>query len=295
MNNRVTQLAIVAFVLVVLLIGVSAYIRLAQGGLGCTPWPACYAMLGDTQQHFPIATVLHRLSASALGVLALLLIVGAWQQGKQQGLSIAILAVTVLLAVLGVRSGGLLLPAVVLGNFLGGLVLAILLGWLLIRQLTTRPGHTAVRIAIIVILLLVATAIMTGIGSSAFYGNAACSNLFDCGKLQSPMQLTPFVALRLDAAEHAITPDGAATLQWLHRLSGAAMALAFTGLICAMLCIRSQREARPTLIIGLIVAATATVSGLIAAHQTLPISAAVIHSLTGLFMVLVLLRMLRRT
>lgn len=289
-----TRLATIAFVLVVLLISVSAYIRLAQGGLGCAPWPACYALLGNDQMSFPIATVLHRLSASALGVLALLLIVGAWKQRKQRGLSVAILTVTILLAVLGVRSGGLLLPAVVLGNFMGGLVLAILLGWLLIRQHTTRPGHNAVRVAVFIVLSIVAITIMTGIGSSAFYGNTACSTLFDCGNLQSPMQLTPFAPLRLDAVEHAITPDGAATLQWLHRLSGAAMALAFIGFIFAMLRMRSQREATPTLIVGLIVVTTATITGLIATHQGLPISAAVIHSLTGLFIVLVLLRLLRR-
>ena len=288
-----TRIAILAFALVVLLISVSAYIRLTQGGLGCTPWPDCYALLGHDQR-FPIATVLHRLSATALAILALLLIAGAWHQGKQRGLAIAILAVTAFLAVLGVRSGGLLLPAVVLGNFLGGLLLAILLGWLVILQLTTRPSNTAVHVTVIGVLLLVAINIVTGIGSSAFYGNAACLDLLDCGMLHSPAQLSPFTALALDATEHAITPEGAATLQWWHRLSGVAVAIASIGLIVTLLSSQSQREMRLALIIGLLVTAAATVTGLIAARNGLPISAAVVHSLSGLFLALVLLRLLRR-
>lgn len=290
-----TRLATIAFALVVLLISVSAYMRLAQGGLGCAPWPACYAMLGNDQMSFPIATVLHRLSASALGVLALLLVAGAWKQRKQRVLCVAILTVTVLLAMLGVRSGGLLLPAVVLGNFLGGLVLAILLGWLLIRQHTTESVRTAVHTAVLLVLVLGAATIVTGIGSSAFYGNAACSDLFDCGRLQSPTQLAPFTPLTMDTSEHAITPDGAATLQQLHRLLGVVMAVIFTGIVVVIFNLRSHHDARFSLIAGLIVAMSAIASGLIATYQGLPISAAVAHSLSGLFMVLVLLRLLRRT
>lgn len=275
----------VAFTLAVLLVTVSAYIRLSQGGTGCTPWPGCYSQVGDAQASFPVAALTHRLTASTLGVLILLLNVGAWIRGRQRTLSAMILATTILLAILGLRSGGLLLPAVVLGNFLGGLLLATLLGWLmLVRYRPAEPAPPYLRAIPAAMLLVAAAVIVTGIGSSAFYGNGACKGLFDCGTLQSPTQLAPFMPLSVDATGHVVRPDGAATLQWLHRLLGLASVVAFTALAFA---VRGTRFQQPA-VLGLIVVIISAAIGLTAGYQ-LPISLIVLHSLSGLIILLVLL------
>lgn len=281
-----TRVAALAFALAVLLLAVSAYIRLAQGGLGCAPWPACYALLGDAPRSFPLAALVHRASASVLGVLVLLLAVGAWRRGEGRALSAAILTITVLLAGLGVRSGGLLVPAVVLGNFLGGLLLATLLG----VQLFGRSGEAAAgpaRGAATVLLALAAAAIATGIGSSAFYGSADCTGWSACGTAHSPLRLPWFGALTLDPGGRVAIPDGAGTLQWLHRLLGAAVAAGFVGLPFAM------RRRRFAAFAGLAAAVVAAIVGLIAAHRGVPIGAAVTHSLSGLVIVLALLAVMR--
>lgn len=283
------RLAALAFALAVLLIAVSAYIRLAQGGLGCAPWPECYALLGDTPPGFPLAALLHRASAGALGVLALLLVVGAWRQRRDRLLAAAILAITGALAALGVRSGGLLVPAVVAGNFLGGLLLAALLGWWLLGRraaaAASRPSHAST----LALLALAAAVIVTGIGSSAFYGAAECAALFECGTPHSPLRLDWFEPLALDAAGHVAVADGTGTLQWLHRLLGMALTAGFAMRSLA------ARGGRRRALAGLVAASVAAAIGLSAAGGGVPIGAAVIHSLSGLAVVLALLATIRRT
>ncbi len=279
------RLATIAFALVVLLTAVSAFIRLSQAGLGCSPWPACYAMLGDVPQTFPTASLLHRLSATTLGVLVLLINISAWRRGKQRTLAAAILVITLLLAALGVRSGGLLLPAVVLGNFSGGLLLTVMLGVLLLSRndFGALPRPTP---ALALATLIGIAAIATGIASSAFYGNAGCSAWCECGVSQPLQQLAPFAPLGLDVTGHVLTTSAATTLQWLHRLAGLAGLIAFVGWVFA-----ARRTAHLRLALsGLCVVLVTTVVGLLGGIQGVPISLAVFHSLSGAFILLILFR-----
>lgn len=283
------RLTALAFALVVLLTAVSAFIRLSQAGLGCSPWPGCYALLGDAPQTFPVAALLHRLSASTLGILVLLINVGAWRRGEQRTLATATLLITLLLAALGVRSGGLSVPAVVLGNFSGGLLLTVLLGSLLVGSRGhATPAHPAWPVLLIAVLLGTAT-IATGIASSAFYGNAGCSGWW-CGTAQPLGTLEPFAPLGLDATGHVVITGAAAALQGVHRLSGLAMVMAF-----AILTFAARRTPRRELAIaGLCLAAATAAVGLAASQLNVPISLAVVHSLAGAFLLLLLLAVWRR-
>lgn len=285
-----TRLAAVAFLLAVLLITVSAYIRLSQGGIGCSPWPDCYASVAGVPQAFPVAAPLHRITASLLGLLVLALGALAWRRRQQRILCTAILLLTVMLAVLGVRSGGLLLPAVVLGNFLGGLLLAALLGWLLIERNTDPAAPRAVRTPALTALSLAGLVIVAGIGSSAFYGNAVCPGLIDCISFSALASLAPFTPLAADAIGHAVPPAGAAALNGLHRLLGAVMVIAFT---IPVIAVRHTRLRWPASATHIFLAVSAGL-GLLAGTGGLPVGLTVIHSLSGLVVVLMLLRILRR-
>lgn len=285
-----TRLAAVAFLLAVLLITVSAYIRLSQGGIGCSPWPDCYASVAGVPQAFPVAAPLHRITASLLGLLVLALNALAWRQRRQRIPCAAILLLTVMLAALGVRSGGLLLPAVVLGNFLGGLLLAALLGWLSIASRSGAAAPRAVRATVLTALSLAGLVIVAGIGSSAFYGRAACPGLIGCISFSALASLTPFTPLAADAIGHAVPPEGAAALNGLHRLLGAVMVIGFTIPVVAVWHTRLRWPAAAT---QCLLAVSAGI-GLLAGAGGLPVGMAVLHSLSGLVMVLMLLRMLRR-
>ena len=135
-------LVLAALLLVLVLTTTSAYIRLSQAGFGCANWPACYGRavrLPEAGQLLPggqaplfWAHALHRLTASSVGVL-LLLIVFLGQEGLQSaGARLAawtVLALAGLLAVLGIVTPSNL-PAVTLGNLLGGMTMVALLWWL---------------------------------------------------------------------------------------------------------------------------------------------------------------------
>lgn len=284
-----TRLAAAAFVLAILLIAVSAYIRLSQGGIGCSPWPDCYARVASVPQTFPIAAPLHRLSASLLGVLVLALNAVAWRRRRQRTTCAAILLVTLLLAGLGVRSGGLLLPAVVLGNFFGGLLLASLLGWLLIDQHAGAAASRAMRTTALVTLAFAGVVIAAGIASSAFYGNTAWTGRTDATPPGLALPLDPFSPLAVDVLSHAVPPDHAATVNRLHRLLGSVLVIAFAGSVFA---VWRTRLRTPAIVVQLFLAVSAAI-GLSAGTSGLPVGITVLHSLSGLVVVLMLLRMLR--
>lgn len=285
-----TRLAAAAFVLAVLLITVSAYIRLSQGGIGCSPWPDCYAHVAGAPQAFPVAAPLHRISASLLGLLVLALNAVAWRQRRQRIPCAAILLVTLLLAALGVRSGGLLLPAVVLGNFLGGLLLASLLGWLLIDHHASPAATSGVRATALATLAFAGVAIVAGIASSAFYGNTAWTGRTVAVPPGLSLPLDPFTPLTVDALGFAVPPDHAQALNGLHRLLGSVLVLAFAG---SVFTVWRSRLRMPAIATQLFLAVAAGI-GLVAGTDGLPVGVAVLHSLSGLVVVLMLLRMLRR-
>lgn len=283
------RLTAFAFALVVLLTAVSAFIRLSQAGLGCSPWPSCYALLDAAPQAFPVAALLHRLSASTLGILVLLINVSAWRRGGQRTLAAATLLITLLLAALGVRSGGLSVPAVVLGNFSGGLLLTVLLGALLVdHRGNSRLSHPA-RPMVLTTVLICTAAIATGIASSAFYGNAGCSGWW-CDTPQPLGPLEPFAPLGLDSTGHVAIAGAATSLQWFHRLCGLAVVIAFAGLAFAV----RRTPRRGLALSGLCLAAATAAVGLVATLQSVPIGLAVGHSLSGAFLLLLLLAAWRR-
>ena len=144
----------ISLLFVIVLVSLSAYLRLAHSGIGCVDWPDCYGRIGtppvvsqaissenayqrivaEASQPLAWATPLHRLVASVLGLLMVLLMMLAIKQKKDRLISLALLVVTVFLALLGVKSGGLHSPAVVMGNLGGGFVMLGLLGWMLFKN-----------------------------------------------------------------------------------------------------------------------------------------------------------------
>ncbi len=149
--NRVTIFALILAVFVIML---GAYTRLTDAGLGCPDWPGCYghmvlpagqSALGVAQQAYPDQPLVahkawtemaHRYVAGTLGIL--IVILAGWavtnrRMGLPQPIVTPFLLVAVLIfqAALGMWTVTLkLLPLVVTGHLLGGMVIAGLLSWL---------------------------------------------------------------------------------------------------------------------------------------------------------------------
>ena len=184
-------LVFAALLLVLLLTTTSAYIRLSQAGLGCADWPACYGRavrLPEAGQLLPggqapmfWAHALHRLTASSVGVLLLLIVILGRQELQRTGARLTawtVLALAGLLAVLGlVTPSGL--PAVTLGNLLGGMSMAALLWWLHQRG----RGEPASAGRMLVWLALAALALQFALGGmiGARHAALACVTLPGCG------------------------------------------------------------------------------------------------------------------
>ena len=193
-----------SLLLVMVLVSLSAYLRLAHSGIGCTDWPACYGRIGDppavsetissenayqrivaeASQPLAWATPLHRLVASVLGLLIVLLVVLSLKLKRDRMISLALLGLTIFLALLGIKSGGLHSPAVVMGNLSGGFLMLGLLGWMLFKSSDGNdqaPERASLPGALIVTTVLVlALQILLGGLTSANFAATSCQTLPDC-------------------------------------------------------------------------------------------------------------------
>ncbi|HEX7953587.1 MAG TPA: COX15/CtaA family protein [Burkholderiales bacterium] len=142
------RIATAAVVIVLLIVGSSAYLRQAALRFSCTDWPACTIRVAgeDPVAAQPAAArvvrLVHRISASVAGAAVLLIVfLSSVQRPRVRTdivLSSALLLLTVFLAVLGRWSRQSQAPLVTLGNLLGGMALLTLLYWTRLRAAPTR-------------------------------------------------------------------------------------------------------------------------------------------------------------
>jgi len=242
----------ISLLFVIVLVSLSAYLRLAHSGIGCADWPDCYGRIGDppavsqtissenayqrivaeASQPLAWATPLHRFVASVLGLLIVFLVMLAFKQKKDRLISLALLAVTVFLALLGVKSGGLHSPAVVMGNLSGGFLMLGLLGWMLFkdsgRENTVEvhaelPAKLPGKLLWIAVFILAIQILLGGL-TSANFAATACQSLPDCHGSWLP-GMDVFKAMDL-SKDHRVTSMGQAIggqeridIHILHRLS----------------------------------------------------------------------------
>ena len=305
-------LAILSLLFVLALVAVSSYLRLDQSGIGCDGWPACYGLIGgpaaeaptvgstyerlaqEAQEPMGWATPAHRLIASVLGLLVLAMALVSVRTRKDRMLSFTLLGLTVYLAWLGIYSGELHSPAVVMGNIGGGFAMLALLGWMVVRD--ARPPANAshkVRRWVAAALVLLCLQIALGGLTSANFAAAACQTLPDCHGSWLP-GADLFTAFDL-TRQHEINPSGFAVggaermdIHKLHRLVGAATLL--VTLIAGVLALRAKVVAGAVAVLVL-VAAEFTV-GVAAILEALPIGIAVAHNWLAAILLLGLLKLL---
>jgi heme a synthase len=169
---------VVAAALVLAIATASAMLRLSLAGVGCTPWPACYAERSALQPWQPgsdaaagpamsamqsavrvgesVTTpeppwhagvrLAHRISASAAGLVFLFVVLMGWSRwtAGERVAGLLLLAVSAGLALLG-RYTPSTLPVVVLANLIGGHLLLAALAWLLAARAASRwPSYRSV-------------------------------------------------------------------------------------------------------------------------------------------------------
>jgi cytochrome c oxidase assembly protein subunit 15 len=233
-----------SLLLTLLTVVLSAYIRLAEVGIGCEVWPQCYAQLnpgnekkgitvltegGSGMAHYG-ARVAHRYIASTLGLFIVAIFVIALRQRKRRSTTLlvpsAIFAITVFLSLLGYYTPTRSNPLITMGNLLGGMALLGLLWWLMQREAEGAdvPVDTSgLRPLAWLAFALVALQIVLGGWSSANYASASCPGLVRCesdllvaGNLEDAFD--PLRSIALDERGQVIRPASLAVLSMTHRV-----------------------------------------------------------------------------
>jgi cytochrome c oxidase assembly protein subunit 15 len=318
-------LAGLSLLLVILLVSLSAYLRLAHSGIGCLDWPQCYARIGvpevaapldsapeqmardayqritaESEQAMAWATPLHRGVASLLGIFIVFLNILAFAQKRHRLLSLALLGLTIWLAMLGLRSGSLHDPAVVMGNLSGGFAMLGLLGWLWfsfsvkppVRFDAHTPSNPLPRSLLLAALLALCVQILLGGFTSANFAAAACMTLPDCHGGWLP---GPELAEALDLSRHhEVTPEGLAVggaertaIHRAHRLMAVVTSVLI--LMLAQVAMRRPGSTRRTGMLLLVLIVAEFTVGVAAVFNDLPIVLAVAHNwLAGLLLLTLL-------
>ncbi len=317
-----------SLLLVILLVSLSAYLRLAHSGIGCDDWPDCYGRIGlpevstaldsapeqlardayaritaESQQAMAWATPLHRGVASLLGLCILFLTLLAVSQKQFRLISLCLLGLTVWLAMLGLRSGSLHDPAVVMGNLAGGYAMLGLLGWLWFslnakpepRFDAHRPTMPLSRAWIIAALLALCAQILVGGLTSANFAANSCDTQLAC---QGSWWPGAGWADAIDLSRHhQVTPAGQAiggeervAIHRAHRLmAGVASVLI---LLVAQMAMRRAGASRLTGMVLLLLIVTEFSVGVAAVYNQLPIGLAVAHNWLAGLLLLTMLKLL---
>jgi cytochrome c oxidase assembly protein subunit 15 len=239
------------------------------------------------------ATRAHRLVASVLGLLVLGMALISLRQRRDRLLSFSLLGLTVFLAWLGIYSGGLHSPAVVMGNLGGGFTMLGLLGWMVFRG--ARPHSNApgtVRRWVVAALLLLCLQIALGGLTSANFAASACRTVPDChgSWLPGSELATAFDLTR----QHEIGPTGLALggaeradIHKLHRLVSLLVLVAVG--VAGMFALRAKLGAAAVMVVVLVAAEFSV--GVAAILHDLPIGVAVAHNWLAAMLLLGLLRL----
>ncbi|MBK6631057.1 MAG: COX15/CtaA family protein [Betaproteobacteria bacterium] len=228
-SRRVRALALLTCLLSILVVLVSAYLRLSGAGLGCANWPDCYGRILTGLPHAPWegARLAHRIVATLALLAGILLVWRCWRpQPLQPAARYAtlLLMLMLFLSVVGVWSSDPRMALVNFINLIGGLGL-VTFSWRVAitaepsRLLERGTGGWLCRVAIAVMTLTVLLGGLIG----ARYAASACGTLPDCqGAWWPPLQgwsaLHPFVTLAGPAGPGEA--DGVA-LHLLHRYAAA--------------------------------------------------------------------------
>jgi cytochrome c oxidase assembly protein subunit 15 len=298
-QRAIACIALGTFVLSVLVVAVSAYLRLLGAGLGCADWPGCYGSVLAGAPHAPWegARLVHRIVATLalLGGFALV-----WRTLRPQPLQPAaryaalLLALMLFLSVVGVWSADPRLALVNFVNLIGGLGL-VTFSWRVV--ITAMPRYTetqAVGGAVLRLGLAALTAaVLLGGLIGARYAAPACATVPDCQGLWWPggdvwSALHPFVTL---AGPAAAGDAGGVSLHLLHRYFAVAAAL-----LLAAAAWRSWRlpQARPAAVMVLLFLGAEIALGVLTVASGFKLWLAVGHNVGAALLLAAAASLLRR-
>ena len=254
------RLVLLGALLAFCVVGLGAYVRLSDAGLGCPDWPGCYgymtvpeseAAIAQAQAIYPDSPVeahkawkemVHRYLAGVLGLLILASFVLGWRARNNIRVSpwtpTALLVLVMFQAALGMWTVTMLLkPAIVTAHLLGGMATLGILVWLAHRHWGSSsaqllPGGLPrffVRFAVVILF----GQILLGGWTSSNYAALACTDFPTChGAWVPPMDFANGFHWIRELGEgingSPLTLEALTAIQWTHRM-GAMLVLIYLG------------------------------------------------------------------
>ena len=317
------RLALIATLLASVVVGLGAFTRLVDAGLGCPDWPGCYGHIlwPDSAEEIsvadarfpdaPVATdktwpeMVHRYFAGTLGIFIVVLAAIAWRQRETNNypfrLPMFLLFLVVWQALFGMWTVTLKLwPQVVTAHLMGGMSIFSLL-WLLVLRLNDERWQCSRRLllriqklkpAVIVALVLVCAQIALGGWVSSNYAAFACGDFPTCGQQWNPEMdfATGFNVLQGIGPNYLgglMTNEARVAIHVTHRV-GALVVSAYLLVLCIALLSISQAGVRR---MALIIAAALTLQiglGISNILFQIPLAVAVGHNIGGALLLLTL-------
>jgi len=293
-GNRIFHgLILFTFALMAVTILLSAHMRLTGAGLGCPDWPACYGrnLAGPAPPHPNWVNITHRIAASTMGFTALAITLLAWRRRRAAPGDLppvlALFGLAVFLAVLGKWTHDPHLPAVALGNLLGGLGMLALLWRLHLGYTPQYAASLRLRGRVSLGLGLLVVQIVLGGMVSASFAALSCTGPSGCGEWMQHASLTafnPFQVLNVPQGGNFIPGEAQQTLHMTHRFF-ALLVFCYLAWLGACLIRENLRHS------GMLLIATLTLQvtlGAGAVAYSLPLFLVLIHNATAAFLLLIL-------
>ncbi|MDH5436765.1 MAG: COX15/CtaA family protein [Gammaproteobacteria bacterium] len=315
-DNIFSSLLFFSFLLTFLTVVLSAYIRLSVSGVGCSEWPACYGTAISNVEHRGVAVltevsaemqhigarVAHRIIASLLGLMVVVITFIAWRRRKTIHFSVliptALLGITIFLSVLGYLTPSPLVPIVTVMNLIGGMGMLAILWWMVQRsakgseQLEITNNKSLNRFVLLGILIL-SLQIVFGGWVSSNYAAASCPDIFGCGQswsFNSALDgLNPQRELQTDSNNNVIMSDVMSSLHMIHRLWAGLTALYLIWLATSV--IRKHQNLRPTGITILVLLVVQIALGLINVVSHMPLNLVTAHNMVAALLLLAVINL----
>jgi cytochrome c oxidase assembly protein subunit 15 len=290
--QRLHRIALVCLVAMAATVALSAYIRLAQSGIGCAEWPACVGRVEPATPAAGIAAarLAHRVVASVVLVGAFLILRTAMSlpsapRRRNLPAAIGLVALALALAALGAVSRGARLPAIAIGNLLGGFAM-LALCWRL-----ANPGAYGSRTGLggwgTAAIALLALQIALGAQLSASHAALACRDLADCVQAASSGDWQALNPWREPAPDASPLRRSAAPVRLAHGLGAVVVDAAVAAL--GALAWRRGRHAAGSVLVAL--AALQTALGWTIASGGLSLPLALLHNAIAAAMLVTLVHL----
>lgn len=273
-NKTLRSAALLALLLAFIVVMLGAYTRLSDAGLGCPDWPGCYGRLvlpsggqelQQAQTQFPQIPIearkawtemVHRYAAGTLAVLIFFIGFTVWYkryQGQKEPWIIPslLMLLVVFQAALGMWTVTLkLLPVVVMGHLLGGMLIFAGLARFSM-QMSSAPAADLpqwrpwLRLGVLIVFLQIAL----GGWVSSNYAGIACIGFPTCNGMWLPTLhfakgFNLFSAVGANYQGGLLDNEARVTIQFIHRV-GAVMTAVYVSVL-ALLILRSRSRLGPT-------------------------------------------------